>query len=264
MKASVAAMMLAAAELQRRSPAGDLILTLVADEENLSIGTEDVVRRVSADAAIVTEPTALELALAHRGFVWLEVATEGVASHGSRYDLGVDAIARMGDALAGVRELDAGFARAKQHPVLGRASVHASLIEGGQELSTYPDRCVLQVERRTLPWETVEQVEEELRAVAGEASVRSVFSREPLDVSADEPIVGTLLRSAEAVLGAAPEVTGAPFWTDAALLAEAGIPAVLFGPGGDGAHADVEFVELADAERLAEILLATATEFCGG
>jgi len=262
MKGSLAAIMLAAAEASRSSLSGDVIVTAVADEEDGSIGTEAVVERVRADGAIVTEPTDLRLALSHRGFVWLELEARGLAAHGSRYDLGVDAITKLSEALAGVRDLDARFARAMPHPVLGRASVHASLIEGGHELSTYPDRCVLKVERRTLPGETVQQVEDELRAVAGEASVRSFFSREPLETSPDEAIVATFQRHAEAVLGRAPEVIGVPFWTDAALLAAAGIPTVVFGPRGEGAHADLEWVELADVERLAEILLATATEFC--
>src|SRR5207237_261508 len=144
--------------------AGELIVTAVADEEALSIGSERVAATVPADAAIVVEPTDLRLAIAHRGFVWLEVETRGRAEHGSRYDLGVDAIAAIGPVLAGLTELDRRLEE-RPHPLLGRASVHASLIEGGQELSTYPDRCVVKVERRTLPGETAQAARDELRGL---------------------------------------------------------------------------------------------------
>ena len=244
MKAGLAAIMFTAAEAARGELAGDLVVTAVADEEALSIGTEEIVRTVRADAAIVTEPTELRLAIAHKGFMWLEVETTGVAAHGSRYDLGVDAIARMGPILVELAALDERLrAEREPHPLLGGASLHASLIEGGRELSSYPDRCVLKVERRTLPGENVADVEEQLRSIAGaDAAVRTTFVRQPLETSSDEPIVRTLVDRATTVLGRPPEVFGAPFWTDAGLLADAGIPAVLFGPGGAGAHADVEWL----------------------
>jgi len=258
MKASLAAIMLVADEARSLGLAGDLIVTAVADEEALSIGSERVAATLRCDAAIVTEPTSLELAIAHRGFVWLEVETRGHATHGSRYDLGVDAIAKMGPTLAGITELERRFADGGElHPLLGRASVHASLIEGGTELSTYPDRCAVRIERRTLPGETVAGVEEELRALAGDATVRSFFSREPLATPADAQIVSILRKHADAG-----EPIGVPFWTDAALFAEAGIPTVIFGPHGEGAHAETEWVDLDSAERVRNVLLATAREFC--
>ena len=265
MKAGLAAIMLTAADAAARGElAGDLVVTAVADEEALSIGTEKILRTVRADAAIVTEPTELRLAVAHKGFVWLEVETAGVTAHGSRYDLGVDAIARMGPILVEIAQLDERLrADREPHPLLGGASLHASLIEGGRELSSYPDRCVLKVERRTLPGETVAEVEEQLKAIAGpDATVRTLFVRHPLETNADEPIVRTLLDEATAVLGTAPEVFGPPFWTDAGLLAAAGIPAVLFGPGGEGAHADVEWVDLDEVVTCIDVLRATAAAFC--
>jgi acetylornithine deacetylase len=261
MKGSIAAMLLAAAAARDLDLAGDLIVAAVADEEALSIGSERVAATVPADAAIVVEPTDLRLAIAHRGFVWLEVETHGRAEHGSRYDLGVDAIARMGAVLVGLAELDRRLEGAP-HPLLGRGSVHASLIEGGQELSTYPDRCVVKLERRTLPGETVAAAEAELRALAPDAEVRAFFAREPLETPDDAPIVRSLTARAGEVLGAPPALVGVPFWTDAALFAAAGVPTVVFGPGGAGAHADVEWVDLRDLERVARILLATAAEIC--
>ena len=182
MKGSLAAIMLVAAAATELRLSGDLIVTAVADEEALSIGSERIAETVTADAAIVTEPTGLDVAVAHRGFVWLDLETRGRAAHGSRYDLGIDAIARMGPPLVAIDELDRRLRdEGEVHPLLGGASLHASLIEGGTELSTYPDRCVVKVERRTLPGESVGFVEEQLREVAPNATVTSTFSREPLE-----------------------------------------------------------------------------------
>lgn len=264
MKGGLVAIMLAAARAVELGLAGDVILAAVSDEEDRSIGSERIAATVRADAAIVTEPTDMRLAIAHRGFLWLEVDMPGVAAHGSRYDLGVDAITRMGPVLTGIADLDQRMRQnGREHELLGGPSVHASLIEGGTELSTYPDRCLVTVERRTLPGESVEQVEAELRALAGPASVETLFVREPLETPPDAEIVDAVLRNATAVLGRTPDVVGVPFWTDAALFAEVGIPSVVFGPGGEGAHADIECVDLDDVERLTEIVVRVAGELCG-
>jgi acetylornithine deacetylase len=263
MKGSLAAIMLVARAATALELAGDVIVAAVADEEAFSIGSERVAASIVADAAIVAEPTDMRLAIAHKGFVWAEIETRGRAAHGSRYDLGVDAIAAMGETLVGLGELDRRLrAGGEAHPLLGGASLHASLIEGGQELSTYPDRCLLTVERRMLPGETVGGVEAELQAIAPGARVTMGFSREPLETPADTPIVRILSERFEDVLGRPPELVGVPFWTDAALFAAAGMPTVVFGPGGEGAHADVEWVSIDDVERVAEILLAAAAGFC--
>jgi len=255
MKGAVAAMLVAAAEAPPLR--GDLIVTAVADEELGSVGTEAVLERVRADAAIVVEPTELGVAVAHRGFVGFEIETAGVAAHGSRPDLGVDAIVKMGPVLLALEELDARLQAGPSHALAGAASLHASLIEGGQELSSFPARCVLTGERRTIPGETVADVEAELRAIAGEACVRLIASREPFETPADHPFVELVAREA-----GAPELTGARFWTDAALIAAAGIPTVLFGPAGEGAHADVEWVDLASLERVRETVLGVAAAWC--
>lgn len=271
MKGSLAACMLAVAEAGRRRLAGDVVLTAVADEEFASVGTEAIVARRRADAAIVTEPTALQVAVAHRGFVHVEVETRGRAAHGSLPDIGIDAIAKMGGVLVGIERLDKSLRANPTHPHLDSGSVHASLIEGGQEYSSYPARCVLQAERRTIPGETVHTVEGELRAVVEQAAegdsdfvadVRILGSREPFEVDEGQPIVESVRRHATAVLGRVPEFVGVPFWADSALLAEAGIPTVVFGPGGEGAHAEVEWVEVADLERCVEIYAAVASELC--
>jgi len=271
MKGSLAACMLATDEAASRGLRGDVILTAVSDEEFASVGTEAVAASVRADAAIVTEPTELQVAVAHRGFVHLEVEVHGRAAHGSRPHLGIDAIAKMGRVLVGIEELDRRLRADPTHPHVGSGSVHASLIEGGQEFSSYPARCVLQAERRTIPGETAELAEQELREVvarAGEgdadfsAEVRAPISREPFEVAEDAEIVQVVRRQAASVLGAEPELVGVSFWADSALLAAAGIPTVLFGPLGEGAHAEVEWVDVASLERCVEIYSAVAAELC--
>ena len=271
MKASLAAVMVAAARAAADGLAGDVIVTAVADEEVASVGTAAIAASLSSDAALVAEPTSERVAVAHRGFVWLEIESHGRAAHGSRPDLGIDAIAKMGRVLTGLEELDR---RLRQHPtnrLVGSGSAHASLIEGGTELSTYPDRCVLQLERRTIPGETPQSVEREVRAVVERAAaddpelradVRVRFAREPFEAAEDAAVVQAVRRHAAAVLGREPEVVGVPFWTDAALLAAAGIPTVLFGPLGEGAHAEVEWVDLDSIGRCAEVYLAVARELC--
>ena len=254
MKGAIAAILVAVVDAPELK--GDLIVTAVADEEFGSIGTQAVLERVHADAAIVVEPTELQLAVAHRGFVSFEIETQGVAAHGSRPDLGVDAIARMGHVLVALEGLDRRLQAGDRHVLVGPASLHASLIEGGQEYSSYPSRCLLTGERRTIPGETLEQIERELRAVAGDAEVRLGFGREPFETPAG-PFADLVARLAGGV-----ERVGVPFWTDAALIADAGIPTVLFGPVGSGAHADVEWVDLASLERVREVVLRTAVEWC--
>jgi acetylornithine deacetylase len=271
MKGSLAASMLAAAEAGRRQLRGDVILTAVADEEFASIGTEAVAASVSADAAIVTEPTDLQLAVAHRGFVHLEVVVHGRAAHGSRPHLGIDAIAKMGRVLVGIEELDRSLRANPTHPHVGSGSVHASLIEGGQEFSSYPARCVLQAERRTVPGEGAELAERELREIVARAAegdpdfsaeLHSAISREPFEVAEDAEIVRCVHKHATTVLGNEPDVVGVPFWADSALLAAAGIPTVVFGPRGEGLHSEVEWVDVASLERCVEIYSAVAVELC--
>ena len=271
MKGGLAACMLAGAAARRRGLRGDVIVAAVVDEEYASIGTSTLLNAWRADAAIVTESTGLQVCVAHKGFVWLEVATQGVAAHGSRPDLGVDAIQKMGQVLAGLNDISQMLRAVPAHPLLDYGSLHASLISGGQELSSYPTHCLLSVERRTLPGETPDQVEGELRSLverctandpAFDASVRTTLVRDPFEVAADASIVQSVLQHAQQVLGQTPELIGHTFWMDAALFAAAGIPTVVFGPSGVGAHAVEEWVDLDSVGRCAEVLLATASDFC--
>jgi acetylornithine deacetylase len=257
MKTGLAAIMLAGAHAARARPAGDVVVAAVVDEELTSIGSEALAGTVDADAAVVAEPTNLDVGIAHRGFVWLEAETAGRAAHGSRPDLGEDAVVAMGPALTGLRDLDVDLRARPAHPLLGTASVHASTIAGGGEWSTYPDRCRLAVERRTLPGETAGEVERELRGLLPEnGGVRVEFVREPLATDAGDPIVEALLRLSGAKL------VGLPFWTDAALFSAAGVPSVVLGPGGAGLHELVEWADLDQLDRAVAIFSDLVDTFC--
>jgi acetylornithine deacetylase len=270
MKAGLASALIAARDASRLGLAGDVIVAAVADEEHASIGIQAVLRSIDADAAIVTEPTELEVVVAHKGFVWSEIEVTGRAAHGSRPALGVDAIVKTGPVLVELGALDQALVD-RPHPLLGRASVHASLIEGGSELSSYPGRCVVKIERRTLPGETardVQREQEELlarcRAADGAfaAERRTLLVREPLEVDPRHEIVETVRAAATSVSGAEPPLTGASYWADSAFIAAAGIPVVLYGPSGEGAHAIEERVSLRDTELVAQALVDVATRFC--
>ena len=247
------------------------MIAAVIDEENESLGTRALVERgIRAEAAIVTEPTRLAIMPAHRGFVWMEIELRGRAAHGSRYDIGVDAIRHAGLLLA---ELDAFEERVlvtRTHPLLGRASLHASLIEGGIGMSTYPDRCALSIERRTVPGETTTSVIEEVRDAferirtrrpTFDATVRLVTAQGPSDVAPDAPVVQSLARAIGSE-GMAIAIEGMSAWTDAAILNDAGIPAICFGPGDIRlAHAAEEWIPVDEIERATAVLTRMALEF---
>lgn len=271
MKGGVAAMCAAAARV-KGALKGDLIVACVADEEWRSLGTSALIAaRVRADAAIVTEPTGLAVMPAHKGFAWLQITTKGRAAHGSRWDLGVDAIRHAGLILAELHRLDAETLPKKKHQLLGRPSLHAGEIAGGLGLSTYPDRCMLKVERRTIPGESIDDVRREMDEicarlrdkVAGfDADVEVLFSQPPSDVDPDAPVCRALANALRAH-ALEPAVAGMSAWTDAALLNQAGIPAVCFGPGDMGlAHAAEEYIETREVELAAEVLASLARDWC--
>ena len=272
MKGGVAAMCAAALQAVRAGARGEIIIAAVADEEYESLGTRTLLAQgVRADACVVTEPTRLAIMPAHRGFVWLEVEIAGRAAHGSRWDIGVDAIRHAGLLLAELDAYDAETLPARTHPLLGRGSLHASLIEGGIGMSTYPDRCVLKLERRTIPGETPADIVAEVRQACDRvrarratfaAEVRLLVAQGPSDVAVDSPLV-TGLESALRAEGEGVAIEGMSAWTDAALLNEAGVPAVCFGPGDISlAHAAEEFVPLAEIDRATTVLATFARQWC--
>jgi acetylornithine deacetylase len=283
MKAGVAAMCAAAARAHAAGAVrGEVVVAAVADEEFESAGTRALVDWMAAEgvrpsACVITEPTRLAVMPAHRGFAWYTVTVRGRAAHGSRYDIGVDAIRHAGLLLAELDRLDAEELPARApHPLLGRGSLHASLVEGGVGLTTYPERCVVRLERRTIPGESAESARAELVGAAARVAARLAaagrepfradvaldFAQPPSDVPAGAPVVealGAALRAA----GEPARVEGMPAWTDAALLNAAGVPTVCFGPGDIAlAHAAEEWVELAEVERAADALDRFVRAWC--
>ena len=272
MKGGLAAMMGAVKALAdaKRPHGGEILLAAVADEEHASLGTEDLVTRYRPDAAIVTEPTGLDICLAHKGFAWFEITTKGRAAHGSRFDLGIDANMRMGRVLAGLDALEQDLRARTPHRLVGPPSLHAATLAGGSGLSTYAASCRLQVERRTIPGESREAVAGEMREIlrrqrdrdaSFEADLDVLLVREPFEAAEDAAIVRALAEASTAVLGRRPAYVGQTPWMDAALLAAAGTETVVMGATGAGAHAKGEWVDLASVHQLARCLTETALRY---
>jgi acetylornithine deacetylase len=265
MKGGVAAMIAAAGQLASSWRKGRLVVAAVVDEEHESLGAEALVREWRADAAIVTEPTDLTVATAHKGFAWIEIVTRGRAAHGSRPAEGRDAILRMGRVLAALESLDRALRARAPVPLQGTGSLHASLISGGRELSSYPDRCVLRMERRTVSGEDERTVVAEIEAILQdlhrldpefEGTARLETSRSPYRISSDHRLVRAIAGAAGRA-GGSREPSGMSFWTDAAILGDAGIPSVLFGPGGAGLHSIEEYVNVKDVYTCRDVLTET-------
>jgi acetylornithine deacetylase len=274
MKGGLAAMIAAALQLSKNGglPAGRVMIAAVIDEEYASRGAEALVTKWKADAAVVGEPTDMKIAVGHKGFQWVEIITEGVAAHGSRPADGRDAIMRMGRVLSRLEKLDRDLQSGHGHPIQGTASLHASLIHGGRELSTYPDECILEMERRTVSGEADQCALTEVEPILGDlrredpefqASAKCLFSRPPYLTPPDHELPG-MIESAMARKGMRPVRSGMSFWTDAAILGGAGIPSVVFGPGGAGLHSVSEYVIENDVLTCRDALIELATEFCSG
>jgi succinyl-diaminopimelate desuccinylase len=268
-KGGVAALMVAAARVAAAPHPGDLIVGLVADEEFGSLGTEELLAHFAdhhpVDAAIVVEPSQLELTLAHRGFAWFEIAIEGLAAHGSMPEQGVDAIAHAGLILRALDELRDRLASAQDHALLAPGTVRVSTIAGGVDAATVAPACTLTLERRFLPGETPESVEAQLRSALGDllddssvgaarATLTCLVARGAFEADPESAIVRAVAASAEAVLGTPAAVRGEPFWTDAGLVAEARIPCLVIGVAGGGAHADEEWATTESIRQLTDIL----------
>ena len=273
MKGGLAACMAAAKALVDEGIVlqGDLVVAAVADEEYGSIGTSDLLTHCEVDGAIVAEPTGMELCLAHRGFIWLEVETIGRAAHGSRFHEGIDANMRMGRFLAELDKLEQELRCSDGHPLVGPPSLHAAKLQGGTELSTYAARCKLQIERRTIPGETESMVLGEIQAIIDKltdldptfkATLRSLRVGEPFEVSPTATIVQSVEQAMISTLGHHPARIGHAAWLDSALLSAAGVDTVVVGPIGAGAHSHEEWVDLESLVDLAQVLAQSAINYC--
>jgi len=272
MKSGVAAMCAAAVKGAGVASNRQILITAVADEEYESLGMRALLADgIRAEGAIITEPTRLAICPAHRGFVWMDVAFTGRAAHGSRYDIGVDAITHAGFLLAELANLERTRESGPRHRLLGRGSLHASKIQGGVGMSTYPETCNLAIERRTLPGESLEKALQEIADACAavrakhpqfDARVTLSTAQLPSDVPVDSPIVERL-RGALEREGLPVKIEGLSAWTDAALLNEAGIPTICFGPGDIAlAHAAEEYVPVDEIDLATRVLMRVVREWC--
>jgi len=272
MKGGVAAMIAAAGVLKSGWTRGRLIVAAVVDEEHMSLGAEALVREWKADMAVVTEPTDLMVAVGHKGFAWVDIVTHGRAAHGSRPAEGRDAIAMMGRILVALEGRDRDLRNMRPVPFQGCGSLHASIIKGGHELSSYPDYCKLEMERRTVSGEDAETVSRELEHILERLRQQDSVFRATQNVTAYRPAYAldpahalpAALGRALTTSGRSGDPGGMSFWTDAAILAGAGIPSVLFGPGGAGLHSVEEYVNVADVIACRDILVAATKQLVTG
>lgn len=258
------------------SLAGDLVLAAACDEEYASIGSEALVKELKGDGCIILEPSGLGVCVAHGGYAWAEIETYGVAAHGAMHEQGVDAIARMGPVLTGFDVLGKKILREKSFysPLadeMMRPSWHTSIITGGRELSSYPDRCLLKVERRLMPTDTRAVVQAELDELMGplvaadpnfKASWRINFIREPWQ-AAGGPFLAALESACQEEIGSTPPRMTVMAWMDSSIMEKAGIPSLVFGPSGEGIHGIEEYANIESVVACGRVLANLAINFCG-
>ena len=270
MKAGLAAILAATKRLTEEGPRPNLIVAMTADEEHASLGMYALAdSSPSADLAIVTEPTRLAVMPAHKGFLWVRAVFRGLAAHGSRPDLGIDAIRHAALYVSALDDYGEQLTSRPAHPLLKHGSVHAGTIQGGSAASVYPDACEVVLERRTMPGERPEEVVQEFQRILDElseregdlsASLEQMLERPGTEVPEDSRLVQGLLKAGQEH-GIPPAVEGMTAWVDAALLNEIGIPAVCYGPGDIAqAHSADEWVELAQIEKCADVLESFARD----
>jgi acetylornithine deacetylase len=269
MKGGLAACLGAALELERRQVrlAGDLWISAVADEEDASAGAHAIAERLSTDGVIVTEPTHLVPVVAHKGFVWIEATTRGFACHGSRADRGIDANRRVAVVLEALDALEAERAT-RNHPLLGSPSLHVGRIEGGLGPSIYSPSCRVTIELRTLPGESPMELVRRLaelihRDLPDAPAPEAILVRPPLECPTDGALASATAAALREVNGEAPAPAGVAYWTDAAVFARTSREVLLLGPGGDGAHEDVEWADLDSVADTAKVLARAAESYCG-
>ena len=271
MKGGLAGQMVAAHRAVQRGITGQVIVAAVSDEEHGNIGTEEVLKHFTADVGVVAEPTMLGLTVAHKGFVWFDLTINGLAAHGSRHDLGIDAITKAGYALVALDKYADELTSRPHIKYLETPSVHASIIKGGEELSSYPAECTIAIERRTVPGETPAGVRAELIAILDDVAANTKdfsyelgggFTRAPLQVSEDHEIVRLIQNHFQSHTGNPIGFRGEWYWTDAALMNDAGITTVLFGVDGEGAHAATEWATESSVHTVADVLTDVVVEWC--
>jgi acetylornithine deacetylase len=264
-KAGIACMLTAFARLVREKPAGSAAVTLcfTVDEEHTFLGVQHLMESgVRADFAVVAEPTNLDIVKAHKGVARWQIETTGVACHSSRPDRGVNAIYRMARILRRIEEYATKLQASRPDQLLGPPTLSVGMVHGGASPNTVPDHCRIEIDRRLIPGDTAANAVADLEAfLRATPQVNFPFTTIPPRLACP-PLNPTGSDALVEKLGAAigkHDVIGVPYGTDASTIAEAGIPAVVFGPGDIAqAHTKDEWVDLAEVEKAAEILFRFA------
>jgi acetylornithine deacetylase len=264
-KGSMAAMLAVLAKLVEQKPSGraNLILACTVDEEHTFLGVQELVKQgIKADFAVVAEPTNLQIVDTHKGVVRWKVRTTGRACHSSRPDQGINAIYRMGKLLTVIEEYCRIVRVSRQDPRLGEPTLSVGRIEGGVSVNTVPDSCVIEIDRRLLPGENPDDAPRAFHEfLQSHPAVTFPFICEPtwlacpaLRSDGSAEIAALLGRAIDSVCGSH-QILAVPFGTDASTIAEAKIPAVVFGPGDIAqAHTCDEWIDLKQLDQAVEIL----------
>lgn len=243
MKAALAAMMCAMRDL-RDEEGVQVRLMCVADEESEAMGirgTEVLVERgFGGDFAITGEPTNLHVGVQAKGVLALRISVSGTAAHGSTPWLGDNAVLKAHDVFRRIEGME--FAR-QSSDFFDRPSINLGRIEGGDAINKVPDTCVMDVDIRFVPGQDPEHILEEIRAF-DDIAVEVVFEREPAYVANDNEFVVALHQSLADCGVEAAELVGRDGSSEATAFLAQGIPAVEFGPVGNGHHGPHEFVSL--------------------
>lgn len=266
MKGPIASMMMAAVLIKRLDikPAGDVILAFVVDEEFKSIGTEALIKNgIKADAAILGEPSSMNISIGNRGLEWIDIEVMGKGTHGGTPEEGINAITKAAKLINKIDSELVPQISKRRHDVLGPSLMNIGVIRGGHQPSTVPDNCLIKIDRRWLPEEGVEMVYNEYQSIIDELSEEdkdfkariyrddsnmNEMEHGPVYIDREHILVKKLENYIKQVTGEKPEVNAFPGWTDASLISNfGGIPTVIFAPGDIScAHSERECIDIDD------------------
>jgi acetylornithine deacetylase len=276
MKGGIAGLVVAAEQLAAADAPGTIIVALVADEEDASVGAEAVLQELAGrhmDVCLIAEPTWLDIAVAHRGYAVVDVAFRGKGAHSSQPDEGIDTIRALGDFLSAVAEAGDALRARPQHPLLSHGSLIATVVRAGSATFTVAATADISVERRILPGESPAHALEEVRALVNpitastpglESEIRLTHARDAWQADASgaaAEFTGLLTHALISSGASSPATTGAPYWMESALWQAAGVPTVVCGPAGGGLHALGEWVEVAQLEQFAAAVTDAVGKF---
>ncbi len=263
-KGGMAAMLTALRRLIGEKAPGKVgvMIAFTVDEEQTFAGVKKLLEApMRPQMAVVAEPTALEIVIAHKGVARGKVRAEGQSCHSAHPERGINAIYRMAPVIAAHERYAAKLAAGPPHPLTGSATLSVGVIRGGTSVNTVPSSCEIEVDRRLLPGEDGMQAFQDARSYLRQTVEPDIAVEmeepwlldPPLDTPADSEVVAIARRAVDAV-ASGHRVCGVSYGTDASKLALAGIPSVVLGPGDIGqAHTADEWIDIEQLEQAAEI-----------